>query len=301
MNSETTPPAKLHQLGDLIAWGAERFDQVGLSFGHGTDNAWDEAAQLVLFALGQSITDTDHDLQRRLSPSEIQVACELLTRRVNERRPAAYLIHEAWFAGLAFYVDERVLVPRSPVAELIEEGLAPWIEADRVESVLDLCAGSGCIGIACAYAFPHTRVDLVDISSDALEVASKNIFRHDIKGRVRAIESDLFEQLQGCRYDVIICNPPYVDAQTMASLPDEYGYEPVQGLAGGREGLDVVDRVLQQASAHLHLQGILIMEVGDSEAALIGRYPMVPFVWLEFEKGGNGVFVLTAEECEQFF
>jgi ribosomal protein L3 glutamine methyltransferase len=301
MNSVKTPPAQLSRLCDLIAWGTERFDQAGLSFGHGTDNAWDEAAQLVLFALGQSITDTDHDLQRRLSHREKQAACELLIRRVNERRPSAYLIHEAWFAGLAFYVDERVLVPRSPVAELIEEHLAPWIEADRVESILDLCTGSGCIGIACAYAFPQAQVDLVDISCDTLEVASKNISRHDLKGRVRAIESDLFEQLQRCRYDVIICNPPYVDAQTMASLPDEYRYEPVLGLAGGGEGLDVVDRVLQQASAHLHRQGILIMEVGDSQAALIARYPMVPFIWLEFEKGGNGVFVLTAEECRQFF
>jgi ribosomal protein L3 glutamine methyltransferase len=288
-------------LGDLIAWGAELFDQAGLSFGHGTDSAWDEAAQLVLFALGLGIAETDHDLQRQLSLREKQLAYELLIRRVSERRPAAYLIHEAWFAGLAFYVDERVLVPRSPVAELIEERLAPWIEADRVESILDLCTGSGCIGIACAYAFPQARVDLVDISSDALEVARENIFRHDLKGRVRAIESDLFEQLQGCRYDVIVCNPPYVDAPTMAALPDEYQYEPVLGLAGGREGLDVVERVLQRASVHLHRRGILITEVGDSEAALIARYPRAPFIWLEFERGGNGVFVLTAEECGKFF
>ena len=301
MNTLTYPPAHNMCLGELIQWGERLFERSGLVFGHGTQSAWDEAAQLVLWSMGLSLQKTDHNLEREVNTSEIKAACELLNRRVNERIPAAYLTHEAWFAGLLFYVDDRVLVPRSPLAELIEQRLTPWIDVDRVEAILDLCAGSGCIGIACAYAFPDAYVELADLSKEALEVARKNISRHALQHRVVAMQSDLFEQLEGRRYDVIISNPPYVDAQTMASLPAEYRHEPALGLAAGADGLEVVVRILKQAAAHLNPHGVLIVEVGDSESALMNKYPEVPFTWLEFERGGQGVFLLEAAQCKAFF
>jgi ribosomal protein L3 glutamine methyltransferase len=286
---------------DLIRWGERLFIESGLTFGHGTDNPWDEAAQLVLAAAGISPARTTHDLKCLLQPKQKQAAVELLLRRVKTREPAAYLLRRAWFASLEFYVDARVVIPRSPIAELIENQLEPWVRYEGVQQVLDLCTGSGCLGIACAYAFPEANIDLADVSDAALEVARINIERHILRDRVRVIQSDLFEQLGGQCYDVILTNPPYVDDKSMAELPEEYCHEPKLGLAGGRDGLRVVRRILYQAADHLNANGVLIMEAGNSAQTLASRYPEVPFMWLDFARSGHGVFVLTYAQCKDYF
>lgn len=286
-------------LGEAIRYGAEQFDAASLYFGHGTDNAWDESLSLVLHCLSLP-WDVDPSVQeRQLTEDEWCSIKALFERRITERIPAAYLIGEAWFAGVPFWVDSRVLVPRSPIAELIENEFYPWL-SQPPKTILDLCTGSGCIGIACALYLEGAAVTLSDISQEALAVAEKNIARYALEERVTAIESDLFDGLGSQRFDLIVSNPPYVDAQDIASMPDEYHHEPPIGLASGNDGLDFTRRLLIQAESHLTDEGVLIVEVGNSWEALEEAYPQVPFLWLELERGGHGVFMLTALQLREY-
>lgn len=250
---------------------------------------------LTLHALTLDPDIPEELLRARLTSAEKDRILALLERRISQRIPAAYLTGHAWFAGLRFRVDDRVLVPRSPIAELIEAGFAPWIEPERVARVLDVGTGSGCIAVACAVHLPQARVDAVDISDGALEVARLNVAEHGLEERIRLIRSDGLAAVEG-KYDVIVSNPPYVDAHEMDTLPAEYRHEPALGLAGGQDGLDVVSELLAAAGAHLTEGGVLIVEVGASRPALEARYPRLPFVWPEFARGGENVFVLRAED-----
>lgn len=291
--------SEVRTLREMIHFGAAEFEGAALYFGHGTDNALDEAAYLTFFALKKTPDYSDEVLDSQLSKEEISLVNTLFQKRIETRQPAAYLTHEAWFAGLPFYVNENVLVPRSPIAELIEEEFQPWIQSEKVNTILDLCTGSGCIAIACAMAFPEAKVDAADISKAAVEVAEKNRTKHQLEDRLDIIESDLFSNLQGKRYDLIVSNPPYVDAEDMANLPDEYKHEPELGLTAGHDGLDLVIPMLRDAVDHLTDEGILIIEVGNSEEALANKFPEVPFMWLSFEFGGEGVFMLDANEVKR--
>ncbi|HYN76506.1 MAG TPA: 50S ribosomal protein L3 N(5)-glutamine methyltransferase [Lamprocystis sp. (in: g-proteobacteria)] len=289
-------PDGLITIQDYIRWGASRFDRAGVFYGHGTDNALDEAAQLVSAALHLEPRLPVDFRECRLTTAERVLIAGLIERRITERVPAAYLTGRSWFAGLEFQVTEQVLVPRSPIAELIEAGFEPWADSERVERVLDLCAGSGCIGIAAALYLPAIEVDLVDCSPTALAVARRNLERHGVGNRVRAVESDLFDGLGGQRYDVICSNPPYVARAELAGLPPEYQREPRLGLYGGEDGLDLVVRILLRAGRHLTDHGILILEVGSAALTLERHLPLVPWTWIEFERGGEGVLVLTREQ-----
>ena len=286
---------ELGTLVDVIRWGASRFNGAELCFGHGFDNAVEEATALALHALHLEPPLAAELFPARLTEEERGLVLALFARRVNERIPAAYLMGRAWFAGLALHVDERVLIPRSPIAEWIERRFAPWIEPEQVARVLDLGTGSGAIAIACALAFPAAKVDAVDVSREALEVASVNIEAFGLEQRVHGIQSDLFSSLQGC-YDLIVSNPPYVDAALMAGLPPEYHHEPRRALAAGEDGLACVRRILDEAGPYLSSEGVLVVEVGASRPALERAFPKMPYTWLELSRGGENVFLLTAEQ-----
>lgn len=291
---------ELQTIRDYLRWGVSEFGRAGLFFGHGTDNAYDEARVLVSHVLNLPFDFEPDLLDARLAMFEREAVLGLLTRRIDERVPAAYLTKEAWFGGLSFYVDERVLVPRSPIAELIAQDFEPWLSGIYPQRILDLCTGSGCIGIACAYQFEDARVDLADISLDAINVADINIARHELSDRVRAVQSDVFEWLEGERYDLIVSNPPYVDAEDLADMPAEYHREPALGLASGPDGLDITRQILRNAAKYLNTGGVIVVEVGNSCVALDEAFPTVPFMWLEFERGGHGVFVMTKEQLLEY-
>ena len=284
----------LHSVRDYIRFGTSRFNEAKLYFGHGSDNAWDDALALVLHALHLGQEGREQILDARLTPGEGRAILALFIRRIEGRIPVPYLTGEAWFAGLKFKVDERVLIPRSPIAELIEAGFSPWL-ADEPTAILDLCAGGGCIGIGCAYSFPAAEVVLSDISADALVVAGENIAQHELASRVTAVESDLFARIDQ-RFDLIVSNPPYVDAADYGAMPPEYHREPALALESGDDGLDFTRRLLREGADHLNENGVLVVEVGNSAVHLEESFPDVPFTWLEFERGGYGVFVLTRAE-----
>ena len=280
----------------LIERGARKLHRAGVFFGHGTDNAFDEAAALVFHALGLSHDAGSKVYAKRVGARAEREVSDLITRRIETRLPAVYLTGETWFAGLPFHVDERVLIPRSPIAELIERQFTPWIDPRRVRRILDIGTGSGCIAIACAKAFPRAKVDGVDISPEALEVARINVRRHRLGRRMRLLESDHFSALGGQSYDIIVTNPPYVGERELESLPPEYRHEPRIALAAGRAGLDSVRVILREAGRHLQPRGLLVVEVGNTETAVRRVFRDLPFVWLDFERGGGGVFLLTAEQ-----
>jgi ribosomal protein L3 glutamine methyltransferase len=279
---------------------AKRFEDADIHFGHGTDNAWDEAVALVFHVL-QLAFDVDDEkiLRRQITAGEMQNINELVERRIKEKIPLAYLTHEAYFANLKFYVDERVIIPRSPFAELILNQFSPWVEYEKVNNILDLCAGSGCMAIACAKAFPHAKIDAVDLSADALEIAKINVEKLKVVEQINLIQADLFAKIKNKKYDLIISNPPYVGNEEMKSLPQEYQHEPNMSLETAEDGLGIVLRILQQAKNHLTKNGVLIVEVGNSRSALEKRLPNVPFIWLEFANGGEGVFLLTGVEVSK--
>jgi ribosomal protein L3 glutamine methyltransferase len=282
----------LSSVCDFIRYATSRFNAANLSFSQGFDSALDEASYLVLTSL-----NLPHDLPpayaaATLLPDERSFLLQLIERRVQERVPVAYLTGEAWFAGMAFKVTPEVLIPRSPIAELIERGFEPWLGGRPVTQVLDLCCGSGCIGIAIAAHLPETQVDLVDISAAALAVAQQNADDHGVTERVEVIHSDGFSALEGRAYDLIVSNPPYVGVDEYAALPGEFNHEPKLALVSGQDGLDLPLQILASAAAHLHDEGMLILEVGASEAALVEVLPEVPFIWVDFERGGSGVAVL---------
>ncbi len=287
----------LKTVRDCLRFAISRFNEAGIHFGHGSDNAYDEAAYLILHTLHLPLDRLDPFLDSALTQSEIRELLNVIGQRVDKRLPAAYLTHEAWLGGHRFYVDERVIVPRSFFAELLDEQMVPWIDdADSITRVLDLCTGSGCLAILAALAFPNATVDAVDISRDALEVARRNVDDYQLQDRINLIESDLFARLAGHEYDLIISNPPYVNAESVASLPPEYLHEPKQALGSGHDGLDATRIILGQAARHLTPDGILAVEIGHNRVALEAAYPALPFTWLEVEAGEDFVFLMHRED-----
>lgn len=290
----------LETVNDFIRWGGTLFQQAELFFGHGTDNAFDDARVLVFYALSLPFDVPDHYLLSRLTTQEKQQVTQLFQSRIESRKPTAYLTGEAWFAGIKFKVSEATLVPRSPIAELIAQEYRPWVEPEEVTAVLDMCTGSGCIGLASLQALPNATVDLVDISTEALEVAQQNIEMYGLEQVANAIQSDLFTNLSGKQYDLIVSNPPYVDQIEMDALPEEFHQEPRLGLEAGHDGLDLVRRILAEAADHLTEDGTLIVEVGVSQYYLEQAYPELPFYWFEFEQGGEGVFAIQKSDLMVF-
>jgi ribosomal protein L3 glutamine methyltransferase len=287
-------------LRDLIRWGTSQFNAAELGFYQGMPSALDEAAYLCLSAIHLPPDFSVDYFDCVLTMDERLQVLDLFEQRIEQRKPSAYITNEAWFAGLSFYVDERVLIPRSPMAEIIQQHFSLWIDYQQVNNILDLCTGSGCIAIACAYAFDEATVDASDISADALAVAEINRRNHGLEDRLNLYQSNLFAAIPEKRYDIIVSNPPYVSAQEMAQLPAEFNFEPGLALAAGEEGLDLVLPMLAQAREHLSDEGILVVEVGYSKPALERVLPEVPFFWIDFEFGGDGVFVLSAYQLEKY-
>lgn len=292
-------PTELDSIADWVRWAITQFELAKLHYGHGSDNALDEAYYLVTQALQLPYDIPPYMMRAQLTAVERQAIFNLIQRRIQERLPLPYLTHKAWFAGLEFYVDERVLIPRSPMAELIEAGFQPWVRSEGLFSVLDLCTGSGCIAIACALAFPEAEVVASDIDADVLQVAEINIKAHELEHRVTLCQSDVFDGLDSDeQFDLIISNPPYVDDEDMQALPPEYRHEPGLALAAGENGLQVVEKILRGAHAHLKDDGMLIVEVGNSADALLDAYPNLDFTWFEFEHGTTPVFLLYKEQLQ---
>lgn len=291
-------PPELVTLRDFLRWAVSRFNEAGLHFGHGTRDAYDEAAYLLLHSLHLPLDRIEPFLDAALTENERETAFALLERRIRERIPAAYLTHEAWLGDFPFYVDERVIVPRSHIADLLlDESLAPWIvDPEMIGSALDLCTGSGCLAILLAHAFPNARIDAADISADALEVAARNVADYELGDRIELIRSDLFAGLAGRSYDLIISNPPYVTGKSMRALPAEYRHEPALALASGEDGMDAVKSILAGAHAHLKPAGILAVEVGGNRDIVEDAFPILDFTWLESETGEGMVFLLQREQ-----
>jgi ribosomal protein L3 glutamine methyltransferase len=282
---------------DLLRFAVSRFNQANLFFGHGTTNAYDEAAYLILHTLHLPLDRLEPFLDARLLPEEVDAVVEILRRRVEERLPAPYLTHEAWLGDLRFYVDERVIVPRSFIAELLREQLQPWVEdPEAITSGLDMCTGSGCLAILMALTFPNALIDAVDLSADALDVARRNVADYGLEDQLSLIQSDLFTALEGRRYDLIVSNPPYVNAPSMQTLPEEYRREPVGALASGEDGLEHVRTILREAHKHLNKGGLLVVEIGHNRDVLEEAFPELPFTWLEVSAGDEHVFLLTREQ-----
>ncbi len=291
---------ELSTVNDMMRWAVSHFNGAGLFYGHGTDNAWDEAVQLILPTLNLTPMLSEEIRAARLTRSERQQVAELVARRVDERIPAPYLTNKAWFCGIEFYVDERVIVPRSPIGELIGNHFAPWLAYEPAR-IMDLCTGSGCIAIALAREFPEAEVDAIDLSEEALEVTQINIDMYGLEQQVIPIASDLFTALPaGDRYDLIVSNPPYVDAEDLYDMPEEFSHEPELALAAGHDGLDLAKRILANAGEFLNEHGLLVVEVGNSCVQLQAQYPQIPFNWVEFEHGGLGVFVMTKAELDKY-
>ncbi len=298
MNSLTKSEALEHLLrvGDWVRWAASQFNQAGLFYGHGTENAWDEAVNLVLTLLNLPPQTPAEVFHAALTPAERLKIFLVIQERITTRKPLAYLLKQAWFYGHPFYVDERVLIPRSPIAEWLEKQFSPWVDPENVNRILEIGTGSGCIAIAAAWAFPQAQVDAVDISPDALKVAAVNVNRYLLQDRVHLHQSDCFDNIPVKQYDIILSNPPYVSAEELAHLPVEYSHEPKIALYAGADGLEVVRKIFAGAKRFLSPQGILVVEVGNTDEQLAQHFPDLPCTWLELEKGGQGLFLLTADQ-----
>ena len=293
----TAAKTELFTVRDYIRYAVSRFNAAGLFFGHGNDNAWDEAVYLTLHTLNLPLDRLEPFLNARLLPHEREQLLDIYTRRCQDRLPAAYLTHEAWLGEHRFYVDDRVIVPRSFIAELLDEQLAPWIDDPwAIESALDLCTGSGCLAILTALAFPNAEVAAVDLSPDAIAVAERNVADYSLYNRIELIQSDAFQNLAGRKFDLIVSNPPYVNAESVARLPPEYLHEPELALGSGEDGLDFTRIILHEAKKHLTDNGILVVEIGHNREALEAAYPTLPFIWLDTAAGDQYVFLLHASD-----
>jgi ribosomal protein L3 glutamine methyltransferase len=295
--SDSTAKAELITVRDYIRYAVSRFTAAQLFFGHGSDNAWDEAVYLTLHTLSLPLDRLEPFLDARLLPHEREALLDIYRRRCEDRLPAAYLTHEAWLGEHRFYVDDRVIVPRSFIAELLDDQLAPWIDDPwAIESALDLCTGSGCLAILTALAFPNAEVAAVDLSKDAIAVAERNVADYGLYDRIELIESNAFKKLEGRKFDLIISNPPYVNAESVAALPPEYLHEPELALGSGDDGLDFTRIILREAKKHLTDHGILVVEIGHNREALEAAYPTLPFTWLDTAAGDEYVFLLHAAD-----